>query len=480
MTRSPRRSFHPPGLIAGRSATGGARPRVTVVAASIVAVASLVLAACGGGASGSSTSSSNAAATAATVYRWGVVGTKGAIRQLELDTPQAIAGIKGSVVQLATSNSDGYALTSTGSVYAWGVDSYGELGDGTLAPYRTEATEVDFPAGVTITSLPNPMPFDAGLAIDSTGHVWGWGLNGVGDLCLSGLVESRPEKLPFSDVTLATGARTHALFDSHGTVYACGSGDAGELGNALDRLHRHADTGRRAAERREGQRPHVVVGGIRSAARRWQVLQLGIQRGGPIGQRLHRRQCLPGRRRTSGCRHAGLPRRERGEERPDDCHPPGRGGLGVGQQRSWSARHWQPDRFRCAGPGPRSPKRHLREGQLGRLRQLRHRLQRTTLGLGRQPERTARHRFGTAPGDPSGGGGHPSHTSLVDGPECGRIGRGDLIRGRSRLPVLPVVRIDHLCGHGTGTGRHLHLVGPRPTHLSTPLEPIRVAAARRL
>jgi alpha-tubulin suppressor-like RCC1 family protein len=32
-------------------------------------------------------------------------------------------------------------------------------------------------------------------------------------------------------VTLATGARTHALFDSSGTVYACGSGDAGELGN---------------------------------------------------------------------------------------------------------------------------------------------------------------------------------------------------------------------------------------------------------
>ncbi len=31
-------------------------------------------------------------------------------------------------------------------------------------------------------------------------------------------------------MTHATGARTHALFDSHGTVYACGSGDAGELG----------------------------------------------------------------------------------------------------------------------------------------------------------------------------------------------------------------------------------------------------------
>ncbi len=122
-------------------------------------------------------------------------------------------------------------LTSTGTVYGWGVNSDGELGDGQLTPYDTRAVKVHFPSGVKITSLANPMPFDAGLAIDSTGHAWGWGLNGIDDLCLSGLVISRPQQLPLSHVTLASGARTHALFDSNGTVYACGSGDAGELGN---------------------------------------------------------------------------------------------------------------------------------------------------------------------------------------------------------------------------------------------------------
>jgi alpha-tubulin suppressor-like RCC1 family protein len=184
-----------------------------------------VLAACGGGPSKGST------ATTTTVSRWGVVGNAGAIRQLELDRPTAIAGIRGRVVQIATSNSDGYALSSTGAVYAWGVNSDGELGDDALTPYETKAVEVDFPAGVKIASLPNPMPFDAGLAIDSGGHAWGWGLNGADDLCLTGLVHSRPQQLSLADVTLATGARTHALFDSNGTVYACGSGDAGELGN---------------------------------------------------------------------------------------------------------------------------------------------------------------------------------------------------------------------------------------------------------
>jgi alpha-tubulin suppressor-like RCC1 family protein len=170
-------------------------------------------------------------APGSTVYRFGVVGNQGKIALLELSTPAAVGGITGDVVQIATSNSDGYALTSSGEVWAWGVASYGELGDGQTAPYSTRAVRVGFPAGVTIVALANPMPFDGALAIDSHGHAWGWGLNTAGDLCLSGLFELRPAQLPLNDVTIATGARTHSLFYSAGTLYACGSGDAGELGN---------------------------------------------------------------------------------------------------------------------------------------------------------------------------------------------------------------------------------------------------------
>jgi alpha-tubulin suppressor-like RCC1 family protein len=61
--------------------------------------------------------------------------------------------------------------------------------------------------------------------------VWGWGLNADGDLCLSGLTQLRPSRIPLSDVTLATGARTHTLIDSHGHVDACGGGEDGVLGN---------------------------------------------------------------------------------------------------------------------------------------------------------------------------------------------------------------------------------------------------------
>jgi alpha-tubulin suppressor-like RCC1 family protein len=222
----------------GRTSQPVRRHRVAAVAAcAVLAPAALLTTSCGAGAQ---TASGPASAPSPAVYRWGVVGSRGAISQLQLDTPTAVAGIPasaGTVRQIATSNSDGYALTSTGTVYGWGVGSYGELGDGHLTSYDTKAVRVDFPAGVKITSLANPMPFDAGLAIDSKGQAFGWGLNGNGDLCHTGLIESLPHPIALSGVTLATGARTHSLFDSHGQVYACGSGDAGELGTGTTASH---------------------------------------------------------------------------------------------------------------------------------------------------------------------------------------------------------------------------------------------------
>jgi len=195
----------------------------SLLALASVLISALVLTACG-----SPTASRPPITSPA--YRFGVVGNHGAISQLQLDRPTPIAGISGRIVQIATSNSDGYALTSDGVVWAWGVASFGELGNGTRPAYSTRAAKVDFPTGVRIATLANPMPFDGALAIDSQGHAWGWGLNADGDLCLSGLTELRPVKLALAGITLATGARTHSLVDSEGKIYACGSAEYGVLG----------------------------------------------------------------------------------------------------------------------------------------------------------------------------------------------------------------------------------------------------------
>ena len=201
----------------------------SAIACTLIGV--LGISACGRAATTGSAAAQVTSSNRSAVYRFGVVGNRGKIAQLELDTPTVVTGISGKIVQIATSNSDGYALTSIGAVWAWGVGSYGELGDGDTPPFDTTGVKVDFPASVKITSLANPMPFDGAIAIDSEGHVWGWGLNADGDLCLSGLTELRPSQIALSDVTLATGARTHSLFESEGQVYVCGDGEDGVLGN---------------------------------------------------------------------------------------------------------------------------------------------------------------------------------------------------------------------------------------------------------
>ncbi|MDA8297217.1 MAG: hypothetical protein M0004_11645 [Actinomycetota bacterium] len=166
------------------------------------------------------------------VYSFGVVDSFGRLMVLGHATPVRVRGIRGRVVQIAASNSNGYALTADGRVWAWGAGTQGELGNGTTPRSVDKAVAVRFPQGVQIAALANPMPFDAALAIDTHGNVWGWGANTVHSLCLpdTGPVVV-PRELPLRDVSLATGARSHSLFLSHGRVVACGDNAAGDLGN---------------------------------------------------------------------------------------------------------------------------------------------------------------------------------------------------------------------------------------------------------
>lgn len=137
------------------------------------------------------------------------------------------------VAEVGTSNSTVYALLTNGTVYAWGTGTRGQLGDGGTVNSYTTPVRVKFPAGVTIASIPvNSDPWDTAFAIDTTGHAWGWGANASGDLCLGNATEhSTPVELPFTGVTAVAGAADHATYDAGGTLYSCGEGIYGELGD---------------------------------------------------------------------------------------------------------------------------------------------------------------------------------------------------------------------------------------------------------
>ncbi|MGD0448951.1 MAG: hypothetical protein ABSB36_10150 [Candidatus Dormibacteria bacterium] len=134
---------------------------------------------------------------------------------------------------MGTSNSTEYALLTNGQVWAWGIGTSGQLGDGSTANSFTTPVQVLFPAGVTIASLPiDAMGYNAADAIDTNGNVWGWGYTKPGELCSHGstLEDLIPVELPISNVTLMAGASGHTIFDSNGSLYACGFYQFGAMG----------------------------------------------------------------------------------------------------------------------------------------------------------------------------------------------------------------------------------------------------------
>jgi alpha-tubulin suppressor-like RCC1 family protein len=172
-------------------------------------------------------------ASTAVVEHWGTFfGAKGGVNYDTRTAPAAVT-LPGPVAEIGTSNSTEYALLTTGRLYAWGLGTAGELGDGQTLNSFTKPVLVRFPPGVKIAYIPTDvMPFDTALAVDTTGHVWGWGQNGGGELCLGNRkIYLKPVRLPFFNVITLAGASNHALYNADGTVYGCGQNLDGSLGD---------------------------------------------------------------------------------------------------------------------------------------------------------------------------------------------------------------------------------------------------------
>jgi alpha-tubulin suppressor-like RCC1 family protein len=142
------------------------------------------------------------------------------------------------VIQVAPGCAHSLALTSTGSVLAWGDNSSGQLGNGATSPFSATPAPVPLPAGVRIRSVSGGCSFS--LAVTTSGQVYAWGSNSTGTLgngqtggfsATPGLV-----KLPAGvRIRSVAGGFDHALaVTTEGQVYAWGGNDDGQLGNGSD------------------------------------------------------------------------------------------------------------------------------------------------------------------------------------------------------------------------------------------------------
>jgi len=176
--------------------------------------------------------------SAGTIYACGHnnFGQLGNGTTTDSSTPVAVA-VPGTVVQIAAGWAFDLALTSTGAVYAWGYNGDGELGtttSGTCAgsyPCATTPVAVSL-GGASVTAI--AAGWDHSLAIRSDGTLLAWGLNNYGQLG-TGDTTNRPVPAPALGGTAVAaiacgGAHSLAIRRSDGTGLAWGLNNHGQLG----------------------------------------------------------------------------------------------------------------------------------------------------------------------------------------------------------------------------------------------------------
>ncbi|WP_029126508.1 RCC1 domain-containing protein [Salinispora oceanensis] len=134
---------------------------------------------------------------------------------------------------IAATGDHSLALTSTGTVLAWGENLDGQLGDGTTTR-RSTPVNVDLPPGTEATAI--AAGDDHSLALTSTGTVLAWGDNSEGQLGDGTTTNSSTpvnvDLPPGTEVTAIAGGDDHSLaLTSTGTVLAWGENNDGELGD---------------------------------------------------------------------------------------------------------------------------------------------------------------------------------------------------------------------------------------------------------
>lgn len=152
---------------------------------------------------------------------------------LSLPVPASAAGV-GDIVMLAAGGNFSLLLKADGTVWAWGDNSNGQLGDGTYTDRHTP-TPVRGLAGKTITAIAAGQSF--AVALDDTGKAWVWGDNNNGQLgrLNSTMVNSAvPVEIPAltgKTITAITTGGAHMLaLANDGTLWAWGENYYGQLG----------------------------------------------------------------------------------------------------------------------------------------------------------------------------------------------------------------------------------------------------------
>ncbi len=176
-----------------------------------------------------------------TVLSWGGDGT-GQLGNGGENTDQAVPSlVKGisQVIAVAGGNYHSLALKSDGTVFAWGGNDYGQLGNG---------TRVDKNEPVQVKGATNIIAIASGdhfcLALKSDGTILAWGRDSRGQLGdglddgFNASSQTAPVQVKGATniIAIAAGGEHALALKSDGTVLAWGTNESGEIGDGTTQM----------------------------------------------------------------------------------------------------------------------------------------------------------------------------------------------------------------------------------------------------
>src|SRR5919112_314307 len=149
---------------------------------------------------------------------------------VEVKDPNDPSGYLSGVKALAAGSSHSLALKDDGTVWAWGNNESGQLGDGTNAN-STQPVKVANPSGMEAIAA----GAEHGLALKDDGTVWTWGYNFFGQLGNGTTTDSSSKPVQVSELdgieAIAAGGSFSLALKDDGTVWAWGNNWFGQLGD---------------------------------------------------------------------------------------------------------------------------------------------------------------------------------------------------------------------------------------------------------